>query len=476
MKTLTALKSLCLLSFVSIFLHSCSNDDDNNDQITIDPSKFTIVENAIATPSLSLLVEALQAADGNLVNVLSGTGPFTVLAPTNDAFQDLLDSNSNWNTINDIDTAVLQQVLLNHVISGDVKSTDLTSLGSGYTKTNADGADGNKLSLYFSTSNGVMFNGISTVVSGGADLISSNGTVHVVDKVITLPTVVDHAIANPEFGSLVSALGAADGDLVSVLSGNGPFTVLAPDNNAFTSFLNGAALADVDTSMLSQILLNHVMSGTTLSTDLINLGTGYSNTSATGAGGNAMSIYINATDGVMFNGISTVQVADIVATNGVIHAINNVIDLPNVVDFALADPEFSTLVTALTRDDLTTNFVQVLSTEDGTSPAPFTVFAPTNMAFANLLNELNTTLADIDEPTLKATLNHHVVGGLNVVSTDLTDNFTVPTLGGNITANVTGGATLTDTNNRVSNIIAVDVQASNGVIHAIDKVVLPSLQ
>ena len=84
-------------------------------------------------------------------------------------------------------------------------------------------------------------------------------------------------------------------------------------------------------------------------------------------------------------------------------------------------------------------------------------------------------MAAIDEPTLKATLTYHVVAGLNVVAESLTDNFTVPTLGGDITANVTGGASLTDVNNRVSNIVATNVQAANGVIHAIDKVVLPNL-
>ncbi|MDG1161664.1 MAG: fasciclin domain-containing protein, partial [Flavobacteriaceae bacterium] len=79
----------------------------------------------------------------------------------------------------------------------------------------------------------------------------------------------------------------------------------------------------------------------------------------------------------------------------------------------------------------------------------------------------------IDEPTLDAVLKVHVVAGANVFDTDLTDNLTVTTLGGDITANVTGGATLTDANGRVSDIIATNVQANNGIIHAINKVILP---
>ena len=187
-----------------------------------------------------------------------------------------------------------------------------------------------------------------------------------------------------------------------------------------------------------------------------------------------MSIFIDISNGVKFNGISSVTDADISADNGIVHVVDAVIGLPSVVTFAVADPTFSTLVAALTRDDLTTNFVGVLSIATGTSPAPFTVFAPTNDAFGSLLSELGIAgLADIDEPTLDAALKNHVVAGANVLDTDLTDDMTVTTLGGDITANVTGGATLTDSSGRVSDIIATNIQANNGVIHAINKVILP---
>ena len=96
-------------------------------------------------------------------------------------------------------------------------------------------------------------------------------------------------------------------------------------------------------------------------------------------------------------------------------------------------------------------------------------------AFVNLLSELGlSSLGDIDEPTLKTTLTYHVIAETNALSSQLSDNLQLTTLGGNITANVTGGASITDGNNRVSNILAVDVQANNGVIHVIDKVILPN--
>ena len=296
------------------------------------------------------------------------------------------------------------------------------------------------------------------------------------DDVVIIPvtnTIVDKAVASDNLTSLVAALQKAN--LVTTLAGDGPFTVLAPTNDAFAAFLtsNGfSSLDDVPVDILTNILLNHVVSGSIVSTDL---STGYVNTLATSsASGTGMSLYIDISNGVRFNGVSSVSMADILADNGIVHVVDAVIGLPSVVTFAVADPTFSTLVAALTRDDLTTNFVDVLSTATGTSPAPFTVFAPTNDAFGSLLSELGIAgLADIDEPTLDAVLKNHVVAGLNVFDTDLTDNMTVPTLGGDITANVTGGATLTDNSGRIIDIIATNVQADNGVIHAINRVILP---
>ena len=285
-------------------------------------------------------------------------------------------------------------------------------------------------------------------------------------------TIVEIAVATPNLSSLVAALQRAD--LVTTLNGAGPFTVFAPTNAAFDAFLkanNFANLNAVPVPALKQVLLNHVLSGKNVSSGLK---TGYVNSLATY--GNTqlnLSMFINTASGVKINGVSTVATADINATNGVIHVVDAVIGLPTVVTFATADPSFSTLVAALTRESSFT-FVSTLSKTG--APAPFTVFAPTNAAFGSLLTELNApNLAAIATATLSATLNMHVVAGANVQSTALTNNMTIPTLGGNITAKTTGGATLTDANNRVSKIIAVNVQASNGVIHAIDKVILPKL-
>ncbi len=426
------------------------------------PQQPSITGLAIDTPELSILVDALSRA--GLVQTLSYPGDYTVFAPTNTAFTNFLSANG-FASLDDVPVDALTQILLNHVVSGGVMSNALTTT---YISTLAtkSGTDLN-LSMFVDTSSGVTLNGVSNVLT--PDIEATNGVIHIVDAVIGLPTIVDHAIANPNLSSLVGALTSFGDTFTSLLSTAGDFTVFAPDNTAFGAFTNP------NSNSLDQILSNHVIVGATaMSAGLENM---YVNTAATFNGtADYLSMYINTDSGVTLNGSSNVTAADVVASNGVIHAVDTVIDLPTVVDFAIADPTFSTLVAALTRDDLTFDYVTTLSTSIDTNPAPFTVFAPTNDAFGSLLTELEVSgLGDITEPVLKATLDHHAVAAANVRAEDLTDDMTVGTLGGDITANVTGGATLTDANGRVSNIIKVNVQAANGVIHVIDKVVLPEL-
>lgn len=291
------------------------------------------------------------------------------------------------------------------------------------------------------------------------------------DPVVEPNTIVDVAVNN-NLSSLVAAVTKAE--LVATLSGSGPFTVLAPTNEAFATFLEEKgfnSLDDVPKEVITQILLNHVIDGSLKSTDLT---TGYANTKATSdASQTPMSIYINTDGGVKFNGISQVSVPNVSADNGTVHVVDKVIDLPTIVTFAAADSNFSILVEALTRESIYT-YVETLSTPNGTEPAPFTVFAPVNSAFVSLLNELDlTALSEVPTATLTSTLNTHVVAGANVLESGLSDNMPISTLGGALTVNLSAGeATLTDSGSRISKIIATDVQANNGVIHAIDKVVL----
>jgi len=419
-----------------------------------------ITDLAIGNENLQNLVAALVAADGDLPTVLRGDGPFTVLAPTDEAFETFLDGAA----LADVPVDVLTNVLLNHVISGEVSSTDLTGLGSGYTSTLATGAGDQNVSLFFDTTDGVTFNGVSSVVT--PDVKALNGIVHVVNAVIDIPNIVDHAVANPGLTSLVGALTDGGNTTFTDLLSNEEetFTVFAPGNDAFSAFTNP------NTNDLNAILSNHVVVGAAaFSSGLTN---SYVNTAAEFATDENLSLYINTDDGVTLNGTSNVMMADIVASNGVIHTVDTVIDLPTVVTFAAADPNFSTLVQALTELTPNTDFVSVLSAQDGAGSDPFTVFAPTNTAFD--------ALASIPaEADLIPILQHHVVAGANVRSGDLSDGATATTLEGDmITINLPGtGDNIADITDGAGNpgigIDAVDVQAINGVIHVVDTVLIP---
>ncbi|WP_298524565.1 fasciclin domain-containing protein [uncultured Christiangramia sp.] len=293
------------------------------------------------------------------------------------------------------------------------------------------------------------------------------------DDVVESNTIADFVVANENYSSLLAALEATG--LTSTFTGDDVYTFFAPDNDAFAAFLdeNGFdTLEDVPTDVLTQVLLNHVQMGEIFSSDL---STGYIESMSTaGPDGENLSMYINTENGVVINGVITVETADIEVDNGVIHAVSNVIGLPNVVTFALADPTFDTLVAALTREDSYT-FVSTLQASD--SPAPFTVFAPTNSAFGDLLTELELEeLGDVDADTLATVLSYHVLIDMNVTSDELEDGIVITSLqGADFTINLGDTATITDANGRTSTIIAADVQATNGVIHAIDTVILPTL-
>ena len=291
-----------------------------------------------------------------------------------------------------------------------------------------------------------------------------------------LSTITEFAASNSDLSNLAAALSAADGNLLSLLNG-GNYTVLAPNNWAFEVWLgnNGyTSIDEVPTDILKNVLLNHVISGTVRSSDLAATGSGYTSTNATNTDGDFLSMYFSTNNGVVFNGVTTVLNPDIAASNGVVHVVDLLIELPTVVTFATTNPGFETLVTALTRDDLSEDFVSILSTT--TEPAPFTVFAPTNEAFSSLFSELGVeSLNDIDTATLESTLGTHVVAEANVRFEDLSDGMLITTIGDDLTISVGTGPQLVDLNGRTANIIAVDIQAYNGVIHVIDNVMLPQL-
>ena len=284
-------------------------------------------------------------------------------------------------------------------------------------------------------------------------------------------TITGIAKTNSNLSILVQALVKAD--LAATLQGTGPFTVFAPTDAAFTAFLKTtpyATINDVPKEALTQILLNHVVSGAIKSTDL---STGYAKTLAKSAtsGTNTMSLYVDLASGVKLNGVAKVTTADVMATNGVIHVVDAVINLPTIVTHATANANFTSLVGALTKSGQP-DFVSILS---GTGP--FTVFAPTNDAFTAFNTELAPGgIAGVSSANLTKVLQYHVVSG-NILAASLTEGQIVSTLQTpqKFTVLLSGGAKIKDVNNRISTIVATDVQCSNGVIHVLNKVLLPTL-
>jgi uncharacterized surface protein with fasciclin (FAS1) repeats len=278
-------------------------------------------------------------------------------------------------------------------------------------------------------------------------------------------TVVEVAQADPKFSILVEAVTAAD--LAGTLSGAGPFTVFAPTNDAFAALLTELGITKAallaNKPLLTSVLTYHVLpakverAGVPAGKAITTLQTGIFKVDAVAAG-------LVITDGR--NRKSNITATDIAASNGVVHVVDKVL-LPadkNIVQTAQALPQFSILVEAV----LAANLQGALS---GTGP--LTVFAPTNDAFAALLTELGLSKAALLANTtlLTKVLTYHVVNG-RVLKADVPVGAAVTTLQSE-TFTVDSTLTITDQRARKSAITATDVLASNGVVHVIDKVILP---
>lgn len=286
--------------------------------------------------------------------------------------------------------------------------------------------------------------------------------------------IVELAQETDDLSSLVAALTDSrhTTDFVALLTGTTDYTVFAPNNAAFQDLLDTdptwTTLADVPIATLDAVLKFHVIAGSVLSTDLT---ASYASTLSAGPNAEAVSLQIDVAPAVRFNNSASPITVDVDASNGTIHIIDAVMLPPNVVNHAINGASFTTLVAALTDTRHTTDFVAVL-----TGTGPFTVFAPTNDAFQALLDSDSTWngLADIPIATLDAVLSYHVVNGANVQSDELTDGQTITMLSaGTTTVDLTSGAKLTTSSSQSINIVATDVQGTNGVVHVIDAVMLP---
>ena len=481
--------------------------------IAMADSSEDIPTNATNTGVHDTLVDALVQAD--LVSTLQGDGPFTVFAPTDQAFADAGINLSTFDT--DEEIAVLTDILLYHVYTaGAVYAADVTD---GLTVAMANGDDAS-----FTVTDGTVMIGDATVTT--ADVMASNGVIHVIDKVLMPPAdLVDIAAVAMSTGmhdSLVAALVKAD--LVSTVQGDGPFTVFAPTDQAFTNA--GIDLdsftTDEEIAALTNILLYHVYSGAVNAADVTD--------------GLAVQMVngdyaqFTVTEGTVMIEDATVTAADVMASNGVIHVIDKVLMPPapytgvgicynsathmiaagasmeecgaymyvenysmngqeftgcyNTVSHSLTDttqaicesymwtPPVDIATTAMSTG-IHTSLVAALSASELVATlqgdGPFTVFAPTDQAFADAGIDLAAFTTDEDIATLTDILLYHVYSGA-VNAADVTDGLTVAMVNGDDASfTVTDGTVMVGD----ATVVLADVPASNGVIHVIDKVLMP---
>jgi transforming growth factor-beta-induced protein len=452
--------SFCIITVLGL-MSACDDDDDGGT-----PAQ-NVVTLASGNSNLSTLVAALTKYP-DLVSTLGSTGSFTVFAPTNTAFENVLTA-IGQSSIDDIPEDVLKTILQYHVVGSEVKSTQLTN---GPVET-VQGED-----ITVSLSSGVKLNGTVNVTQ--ADIDASNGVVHVVDAVLVPPsvlpivgTIVAPAYFNKNFTTLIAAVKGASPTVLETLLNASKKTLFAPTNAAFEA-AGITSLPGVD--VLNTVLTYHVLSGEVFADDIA-----AGSSSATTAQGSKL--YLSkGSAGVSVNGTTKVTATDIEGSNGVVHVIDRTLLPPTktiatiVSDYANAstNKQFTKLLAAVARTSGqgANDLLAAIS-----NPGDLTVFAPTDAAFDALLTSLGvSSVDDIPLSTLIAVLKHHVVAARRF-SSDLTTG-PLATLNGNLAVDLgqnppsitgsSGGG-----NDAKLQVSLLNIHATNGVIHVVDKVLLP---
>lgn len=406
-------------------------------------SQKNIVDIAVESGNFNTLVAAIETA--GLTDVLKGSGPFTVFAPTDEAFEKL-----PAGTIKDLldNVSKLRSVLLYHVVSGEYSSESLVLYPTIQTL--------HGQSLAIDTRGGLKIDGAAVTVK---DIKASNGVVHVIDTVMIPREEANLVQVARDFGILETLVLALEkSSLVDTLKNGGPYTLFAPSDIAFARVPaeTREALFN-EPQWLKAVLLYHVVQGEYMMADLIN------ENGLRSLYGELLNVKINEAGLGIDNTIITI--GDIDTGNGVIHVIDHVMmprewrsGLPSIVEAAEQAGQFTTLLTALK----TAGLGEALS--DG---GLLTVFAPTDEAFAKLGQEtIDGLLKDTEK--LKSILTYHVIGGEYLFS-ELKIAQSLFTLNGKpVKINLDGTLTINNVN-----IISRDILTRNGVIHVIDAVLIP---
>ncbi|MTI41113.1 fasciclin domain-containing protein [Fulvivirga lutimaris] len=456
---ITYLFSILLVGLIAV---GCSDDDD---PVAVQQD---LVELAVAS-GYNTLAAALTEAE--LVTALKATGPFTVFAPTDAAFAA---AGITADNVGDVEN--LESILLYHVVSGAVRSSDLTTGSVATLNAETIAIDADNLTV----------NGIS--IAEPFDVEASNGIIHTIDGVLIPesaqpepnPTIVEAATA-AGLTTLLDAVTAAD--LGATLLEAEAITVFAPTNDAFGAALEAYGVSNLDELVaelggldnLGTVLGFHVVPAVAFAEDLADGEQMFETLAGQMLTVTKTSAGVTVTDA---NGTSySVVTADVAIENGVVHVIDGVLlpelALPTIVEAATA-AELTTLLDAVTAADLGSTLLDAEA---------ITVFAPTNDAFGNALeaygvSNLNQLVAELGGlENLVSVLGFHVVPAI-AFSHDLADGDQMfETLAGQmLTVNKSAdGVTVTDANGTSYNVAVADVAIANGVVHVIDGVLLPEI-
>jgi len=432
---------------------------------------------AMTDPDLSILVQLVTLA--GLGEALNTPGPFTVFAPTNDAFAEVI---TDLDDLESLETSVVFAILQYHVVPGIYMESDITD-GAVLTTLMAE-------TIEFDVSDDGVFVNDQMIIT--TDLVASNGVVHKIDGVMwpqavlgpetdgnetSVPTEVEEPLGT------IAQIGMSSPDLALLIqlvtmAGLGEFlsmptevTVFAPTNNAFAEVIADVDdLDNLDSETVTNILLYHVVPGIYMESDFSDgliLGTVLGQT-----------IEFQVNDAGLFVNKEVISTTDLVGSNGVVHKIDGVmrpqavlgpetdgnetsvpteveVPLGTIVDLVATDSDLTILAALATQASL----LDTLSAE-----GPYTVFAPVDASYFALVDQLNGE--EYDGGILKELLTYHVVSGAYYGS-DITDGLTLDTVQGESIVFGVDGDVVT-VNGHV--ILVADISASNGVIHKIDGV------
>ena len=445
--------AIASLAVVAAGCGSDSSDDSTSDKE--EPQKEEpqdIVALAAATPELSTLVSLVKLC--KLESALQEKSKKTVFAPTNAAFKVTLPDGLPKEC-----SADLASILKHHVVGKEIKKAAIKDKETKVATLTGD--------IFVKSVGGKVKIDNSAEVKT-ADAAASNGVVHIInavllpDSVSSLPLV---ASKREDFSTLVSLLGLCKLD-AALLDAKGTFTVFAPTNAAFTAYLDGKAAPTACSDDLKNTLLYHVVGAKVKSGDL-----------AAAQGPETLltknKVFVTKADGtVTVNGAAKVVAADVEGSNGVIHAIDKVLvpDAQGNIVAALAKRyDYSTLVASVVKADLAT-------TLSGTGP--FTVFAPNNAAFTAIAD----TVASLSVAQLTKVLTHHVLGS-KVLAADIATGSSsataVDTTAISI-SNTAAGVLLRGSSQHgiadaaASKVTETDIVTTNGVIHTVSGVLVPT--